>query len=245
MQRDISIVDLPSKQKLIIACDSSGGIGPKARDQVSVSGEIVGKLGVRVALMEVLAVRATPIAVVNTLTVEYEPTGKEIISGIKQELEMLDLDVDKVLNGSTEENILTGETGVGITVIGISNTEDLRLANSRAGDILTAIGIPKVGEDVLDSKEEVIDLDTMKKLIKLNYIYDILPVGSKGIKYEAELLADMNNLNLDLVETDIDLQKSAGPSTVLLVTLPKNRMTDLQKVIYKPINLIGSLYSIT
>ena len=245
MKRDISIIDLPGEQKMIIACDSSGGIGPKSGDKVVVPGEIVGRLGVRVALMELLAVRATPLSIVNTLSVEYEPTGKKIIAGIKDELEQLNLDADKVLNGSTEENIPTSETGVGITVVGVVSEEDLKLANSRAGDIIAAVGLPKVGEEVIADKDEIANLETMQQILTLDYIYDILPVGSKGIGYEAKLLAEMNSLNLNLTNNDFDIDKSAGPATVLLATLPENRLEDLKQNISKPVNLVGKLYSIS
>lgn len=245
MQRDISVIDLDDQQQLVIACDSIGGIGPKEEDSLQVPGEIVGKLGVRVALLEVLAVRAKPVTVINTLSVEYEPTGKEIIRGIKEEIAGLSIGPDKILNGSTEENVATTQTGVGITVIGVANKDNLKLANSKAGDILVAIGLPKVGGEVLTAANEIVSLKEMEQLLELNYIYDILPVGSKGIKYEAELLAEMNGLNLNLVnQAEIDLKKSAGPATVLLVTLPENRLDDLQQDISKSVNLLGNFYQI-
>jgi hypothetical protein len=154
------------------------------------------------------------------------------------------LDADEILNGSTEENIPTSETGLGITVIALVDTSDLVISNSRAGDVLVAVGLPRVGDEVLKSEEEIADLEDMQNLLSLSYIYDILPVGSKGVKYEAELLADINNLNLSLSEVEFDLHKSAGPATVLLATLPKNRLNDLKKKIDKTINLIAHFYSI-
>lgn len=243
MERDVSVVDLSVDQKLVIACDSIGRVGPKEEDLVQTSGRIVGKLNARVALMEVLAVRATPISVINTLSVEYEPTGKEIIAGIQEEVDILDLTEEDIVTGSTEENIPTIQTGVGITVVGKAAKEELRLANSQSGDLLAALGLPKVGDEVLESLEEIVNLVDMQRILDLDYIHDILPVGSKGIRYEAELLARLNKLDLKWEEKDIALEKSAGPATVLLLTVPEEYWAELQNLFSKPLNLLGRFES--
>ncbi|MBM7624395.1 AIR synthase related protein [Sporohalobacter salinus] len=241
MERDVSVIDLSTKQKLVIGCDSLGGIGSKEEDIVKVNSRIAGKFSARVALMEVLAVGAIPISLINTLSVEYEPTGKEIIAGIQEEVDLLSLTKNNIVTGSTEENIPTVQTGVGITVIGKAATEKLRLANSQSGDLLVALGLPKVGNEVLDSLENVVNLTDMQRLLELDYIHDILPVGSKGIRYEAELLAELNGLNLEFEEKEIDLEKSAGPATVLLLTLSEEYWIELQELFDKPLNLVGRM----
>ena len=82
--RDLSIIAIGEEKVLVIACDCAGGIGPKAGDAIKVSAEIIGRFTARVALMEVLAIGAEPISLVNTLSVEYNPTGKGIIEGMIQ-----------------------------------------------------------------------------------------------------------------------------------------------------------------
>ncbi|MCK8823656.1 AIR synthase related protein [Fuchsiella alkaliacetigena] len=242
MNRDISLIELNKENRLVVACDSLGGIGPKEGDALRVEGELVGKLAVRVALMEVLAVRARPISVINTLCVEKDPTGQSIIAGIEEEVKLLDVDIEQLLNGSTEENVATIQTGVGITVIGVAKKEELRLASSAAGAALVAVGLPKVAKEVLTAKEVMADLEVLQQLLSLDYVQDILPVGSKGIKYEAELLAKLNQLRLELkAELKLDLEKSAGPATVLLITLPANKLDKLEKTIDKPLNYLGKL----
>ncbi|ADL12301.1 AIR synthase related protein [Acetohalobium arabaticum] len=243
MERDVSVIDLTVDEKLVIACDSIGRIGPKEEDIVETSGRIVGKLSARVALMEALAVRATPISVVNTLSVEYEPTGKEIIAGIEEEIAVLDMVEGDIITGSTEENIPTLQTGIGITVVGRAAKEELRVADSQSGDLMVALGLPKVGDEVLESIEEIVNLADLEQILELDYIHDILPVGSKGIKYEAELLAELNGLGLELEETVIDLKKSAGPATALLLTLPEEYWAELKNLFSKPLNLLGRLHS--
>lgn len=225
--RDLSLVELTENKILVISCDSLGGIGLKEKDQVEAPPKLVGRFTLRVALMELMAVRANLISVVNNLSVEYKPTGKEIISGIKEELARINLDADKLLTGSTEENIATVQTGLGITTIGVIDKNKLSLANSNAGDVIVAVGLPKVGREVLASKDKTADLEVMKKVTRLAYLSDILPVGSQGIEFEAELLAALNSLKFKSQSAGINYQKSAGPATVILTTLKPDKVKKL------------------
>jgi len=238
MKRDLSIVNLDSEKALVIACDSLGGIGSKEYDKIRVANSLLGKFTARVALMELMASGATPISVVDTLSVELKPTGEEIIAGIKEELAKIG--IDDLLTGSTEENVVTVQTGIGVTAIGSVEIDQLRVGSSQQEDLIVAIGLPKVGDQVLADLSQIADLDLLIELLKLDYIHEILPVGSKGILYEAQLLSEDNGLNLSLLENKIDLHKSAGPATVLLVTVAEEDVTRL-KVIEKPVNVIGRL----
>ena len=190
--------------------------------------------------MEVLAVGAEVVSVIDTLSVEYDPTGKKIIRGIEQAIKEIGLN-KKIINGSTEDNIKTNETGVGITVVGIINRDDLRISCSNRGDVLAAVGVPLVGEEVLENKDLAADIIDLQKLSKKNYVKEILPVGSKGIKYEAELMAQMSNLNFDYKQgLNLDLKKSAGPATVILLSLTQDGLLKLRNDFSnKPVNLIG------
>ncbi|MGM0471970.1 MAG: hypothetical protein ACQEQI_06800 [Bacillota bacterium] len=241
MQRDIELISLSSTELLVIGCDSLGGIGPKLKDQVQVSGQVVGQLTTRVSLFEVLAVRATPKAVINTLSVEYDPVGCEIIEGIESEISKLNLTDLELITGSTEENVPTIQTGLGVTVIGQAVKQDLQLAASQAGDVVVAIGLLLVGSEVLNSLTELVSLADLELLSSLDYIHDILPVGSKGIGYELRLLADINQLELTLVESSLDLDKSAGPATVILVTLEEEYLANLKAEFELPITIVGQL----
>ena len=242
-ERDLSLIQITPEKMLVISCDSLGGIGLKEEDKVEVSNQIVGRFTLRVALMELLAVGVEPITIVNNLSVEYENTGKEIIAGIKEELGIIDLDSADLLTGSTEENIETVQTGMGITAIGLAEVKELDLAASQDGDLLVAIGKPKVGAEVLAAAEEIADLKAMKDLRNIDYIHDLLPVGSKGISYEASLLAQINNLKLELKESPLDLDKSAGPATVVLAALEPDKVNKLREEINKPLTVIGKLKS--
>lgn len=240
--RDISLIRLGDENYLVIACDSAGGIGPKKGDSLRVPGQVVGRFTTRVALMEVMAVGARPVNVINTLAVEYEPTGKEIITGIRAEVNKAGLDPDIVINGSTEENIPTFQTGIGVTVIGLVEASGLRLARSSPLDMVVAVGLPMVGEEVLAKEKYIADLSTLQGLLQLDFIHEILPVGSKGISYEAGILAKMSGLKLDFnPELKIDPEKSAGPGTVLLASLPADKIEEVSRFISKPVNVVGRL----
>lgn len=246
--RDVKIIQLPSEQFLVIGCDSAGGIGPKPLDKVKVSGYTIGKFTVRVAFMEVLSVGAQPIAVIDTLSVEMHPTGIDIIKGIKREVEDAGLDPDLVLTGSYEKNVPTEQTGLGVVVIGIVSKKDLKIGTSKPRDVVVAIGEPKVGAEVVEviqsgkENEVLADLKDVKTLLSLDFVHEILPVGSQGIAKEIETLTKPLNLTPSFErEVKIDLEKSAGPSTVLLATLPREKVQKLKPLFQKPITIVGKL----
>lgn len=244
--RDLSLIDLGDGRVLVIACDSCGGVGPKENDVVRTSGYVVGRFTSRVALMEVLCCGAWPICVVNTLCVEPSPTGARIIEGIADELSVIGVAPEKVLTGSTEKNLPTSQTGVGVTVIGMCREDDLRLGRLAGGEVLGLVGVPKVGEEVTLEDPEIADLSTVRLLLSEKEIKEMVPVGSRGIRAEAEMLAQLNDLRLvwyDLkaLEGQVDLYKSAGPATCVLVAGEERAVRRLEEKTEKPFTLLGRL----
>lgn len=238
--RDLTLIPLGQGELLVISCDSLGGIGPKPHDMLKVSAEIVGQYTVRGPLMEVLAAGARPMAVINTLGVEMIPTGEAIVQGIREELALSCLLADVLVAGSTEENIRTCQTALGITVIGKAKNGELRLGKSLAGDIIVCLGKPLVGEEVLRGTPA--DTRIIRELLVLPWLHELLPVGSKGIRYEAQALASCANLALSLFPNPaLDLEKSAGPSSCLLVTLAEGYLPALKEVSRLPVYKLGSL----
>jgi len=238
--RDLTVVQIDNKNTMIIACDSCGGAGMKEYDILKVPPFFTGKFTVRVAVMEVLCSGAEIIAITNCVCNEMNNTGLEIIKGIKHEL--LEAGINNaVLTGSTEENFKTLTTGIGVTVIGIVENNKLKLKKSKPGNVIISIGLPKVGNEInLNFDPEIISYKTLKKLYELDYVYEIVPVGSKGIFYEAETLAKTNNLKLKLLNSiNIDIYKSAGPSTVIIVAIKSDCVDDLDFI--ENVNLIGIL----
>ena len=239
-------MDMPDRSLLIVACDSLGGIGPKPQDTVQVPGYIVGRFSARVPLMEVMASGARPQVLVNTLCVEMFPAGQEIITGIEDEIRSGNLDIP-VVTGSTEENVETCQTGVGITVMGLLTPDrNLRLGSAAKGDLVICVGRPKVGCEVRLEDKEIVNLPVLQSILELDYVDEILPVGSKGIAYEAKLLAQTAGLDLELSKVNtlgppLDPAKSAGPATCLLCSLPPDCLPQFRRDIDRPVAVIGRL----
>lgn len=241
---DVSVMKMPTGHAIVVGSSSSGGIGPKPMDKIKSSGKIVGKFLARVASMDVAATGAFPISVSVTLGVEKEPTGNQIIEGIQKEIKGLGLEPNQVLKENTEENFETIQTGAGITVVGLANEDELRLAKTAPGDLVVAIGEPKLGDEVIpaEARGEIANLKDVTALARKKFVHDIVPVGSFGISHEAKMLAYSIGRQLKIDEnTKLDLNKSAGPATVVLTTLNKENLGELQFFIQKPINLIGEI----
>ncbi len=241
---DVSILKIPTGHAIVVGSTSSGAIGPKSMDKVKVEGKVLGKFLARVGLIDVAATGAFPIMLSATLGVEKEPTGREILDGIRREASVLGLEPNQVLIENTEENFETVQTGVGLTVVGFANEEELRIGKSLPGDLLVAVGKPKVGNEVISSeaKGEIADLKSVIWLSQKKYIHDIVSVGSFGIAYEARMMAQSVGRQLKLAEkTLVDIEKSAGPSTVVLVTMNSEKYDELASVIRKPTTIIGEI----
>jgi len=242
---DVAVIRVPTGHAIVIGSTSSGAIGPKSMDEVKVAGRIVGKFLARVALMDVAATGAFPMLLSATLGVEKDPTGHEIIEGIRSETRLLGLEPDQVLLENTEENFATVQTGAGLTVVGFANDEDLRMGKTLPGDLLVAIGKPKVGEEVIPAevKGEIADLKNVAWLSQKKFVHDIMPVGDFGIAYEARMMAHAIGRQLKLrEETGLDLEKSAGPATVVLITMNAEKFEELSSLVQKPTAIIGEIF---
>lgn len=242
--RDISIFELGNGPVMVVGCDSAGGIGPKPLDKVKVDGHTLGKFTARVALMEVLAAGALPICLVNTLSVEPEPTGVEILEGIRSEVQHAGLDHALVITGSMEKNIPVNQTGLGVTVIGLALKNQLKIGRSKPGDLIVAIGTPSVEMEVLaaEKQSKIADLKDLLKLVSLHFIHEVIPVGFKGILHEANVIAQDSHLQVKLQEKPgVDIKNSAGPATTVVATISKDAFNQLPQFVNKPIHVIGSL----
>jgi selenophosphate synthetase-related protein len=212
-------------------------------DHIKSSGRVLGKFLARVASMDVAATGAFPILASVTLGVEKEPTGNEILKGISKEIRVLGLEPNQVLQVNTEENFETVQTGAGMTVTGLANEDELRLGKTKSGDLIVAIGRPKVGDEVIhaEARGEIANLKDVISLAKKKYIHDIVPVGSFGIIHEARILAYSIGRQLKIEEhTKLDLNKSAGPATVVLTTINHENFEELT-FLRKPINIVGEI----
>ena len=241
---DVTILKVPTGHAIVVGSTSSGGVGPKTMDEIKVDGRTLGKFLARVALMDVTATGAFPLLLSVTLGVEKEPTGSEILEGVRKEVRVLGLEPNQVLMENTEDNFETKQTGAGITVIGFANEDDLRLGKTRPGDLVVAIGQPKVGDEVIPAevKGQIADLRNVTLLSQKAFVHDIVPVGTFGIGYEARMMAYSVGRQLKLEDVKgLDLNKSAGPATVVLVSIDREKVEELTSLLRKPISVVGEI----
>lgn len=247
--RDLTLMQIDQNRFFTIACDSCGGIGSSEMDLIKVEDELVGYFTARVCLIETLAFRSKPNLLINTLCVEMEGRGKRLLTGIKRAIQeyydAFSKSMDINITGSTEENIPTLQTALGITVMGETmNALNRPIAN--IGDAVVLIGLPKVGQEVIDDisggLNEMINFNSINLLSTNSNVIDILPVGSKGIRYELNLLQETHNKIIHKIEElKIDLEKSAGPATCVLAVVREQALEDVVNQLNQPITLIGKL----
>ncbi len=242
--RDLTKIGLGNGYSLIVAVDSDGGIGSRPGDFVKIDDYQVGRFSMRVPLIEILASGALPLAAFDTLTLPMDDHGLEIIRGIKDELTAAGLGKDFPLSGSTEDNVPTKETGIGTMVIGIVHDRDFRPGSGVAGDIVFCIGMPKSApaDKVNMDDIQIVKLKDIRQLLEMSDIHDILPVGSHGALYEARELAESAGLNFKVKDNSgIDLKKSGGPGTCVILSCKKMMEKTLRELTGAPVTKIGWL----
>lgn len=217
--RDLTIQSL-GREQLVIACDTSAAIGHKVNDTLDVDPKLTSAMCVRVPLLELLSIGAEPFVIVNLFGNEMKPTGEQLLKGIRSELVKAGYP-DLEMNGSTEENMETTTTSLGVTLIGKALEDDLLWKRVKPRDVVYQIGYPYVGPDLLQHREEIVSYDDVRWIQSMGeLVSEIVPVGSKGSWNEAEQVAKMNELSF-IPSDDSELEslctQSAGPSTTVLV----------------------------
>jgi selenophosphate synthetase-related protein len=230
---------------LVVSCDSAGGIGSKPFDRVRADARLIGKMTARVALMELLAIGANPIAITGTFSVEPEPTANLVLDGVREELRNARLRGVKILC-SSEKNVKVNQTGIGVTAIGLLlSSSGVKIGRCREGDEVLAVGEPFVGQEVVAAEKRRMVADSLDviRLRRNPLVHELIPVGSKGILHEARVVARDSKLSFEPVDSrDFDLRKSAGPATVLLSAVRGGSFANVQKSeVSKPIRKIGTL----
>jgi len=206
--RDVLMFDSGPGGVLVSAVDSCGGIGNLPGDVLRADPRIVGEYTARVALMEVLATGAHPLFA--TAAISSGPqTAFFLIEGIKKTLgEAFPLSM------STEKNMDTSMTALGVTVTGFCASPNLRIARAQKGDILYCAFVPSVGAETLREGALLLNQKSLLQLLQDETVHSLLPVGSKGVAAEAKILADESSLVCVFDPSPpVDLHKSAGPAT--------------------------------
>jgi hypothetical protein len=202
---------------LTIAADTLGAIGLKPGDAFQASPQLCGQITARVCLMETLAVGSQPFALTALTCNERIPTGMNFLEGIRKELAAAGFP-DIPIGGSTEDNMPTPMTALGITLLGECENLSWRLA--QPGDGVYLLGKPYVGEEVLAHLAELPSTLPIMQLRNLPAVGDIIPCGSRGIAWELHVLEEETGLHTkQAIGIDSSLlKKSAGPATCAIVT---------------------------
>lgn len=238
-RRDVTVLTLPGWSRLLVACDAAGGIGPKELDAVRVPAYVLGRFTARVALMEVIAAGGRPIALVDTACVEPEPTGRELLRGVVDEAALVGLSAEAI-TGSFEKNVPTRQTALGVTALAVAERE---LPGAAPGDLVLAVGLPRVGPEVQLDDPAAADLPLVRGLAQAPEVHDLLPVGSRGIAAEVADLAGSAGLAAEILppEEGWDLAKSAGPATCCLVAVAPGALPALALTLDRPWAVVAQL----
>ena len=226
--RDVLFLPLYDGTELVVAADGSAAIGEKEADVVRVPYDVVAYFAARVALMEVLSVGAKPHAVVLQNFV-HDEAWETLCNGIRQTCRELHTDIPII--GSSESNFPTLQSAVGITVVGTVQTVRKRVGITPPDAKFAVIGEPLVGDEVWKRKERVLPLSLFRELLRQTYIYEIVPIGSKGIYYELQQLLHDNGLSASSCSCALPLSASSGPATSVLISYQPHMEEEIKKIV--------------
>ncbi|ATO48756.1 AIR synthase related protein [Brevibacillus laterosporus] len=242
--RDLTLFRINEAQSIVIACDSDGGIGTKPQDIVQIAPDMLGRFAVRVPLFELIACGASPFMICDTLSVEFEGYGEEILRGIKEYAKEAGVTEDIQFTGSTEENIPTMQTGVGITVLGLVQQSQFSPGTAQSREAIMCAGLPKSGpkHEVRLDDPEMLSLADLIHLRAHPGVHDLLPVGSKGIAYEMDQLAKSASLSYRLTTPPaLDLEESGGPSTCVVFSASADLLEEFRNQLRCPVHVLAIL----
>lgn len=191
-----------------VSTDFSQSVGPLPHDQLKVPFEIAVDMAIRTAMAEIISIGGIVEALSFTNSMGNE--GFDIIRKKVQDYEkMLGFKIETIV--SSESNFSPKETAIGVTAIGNVGLNKVKTPDDFE---LRLLGIPLVGKEVLEYA--LPSLKDIQMLIRDPNVYEILPVGSKGIANEAMHFGAKGMKQLGQLNTD--LKKSAGPATCFLLT---------------------------
>lgn len=238
--RDLTLISIDENRYLGIACDSCGAIRMKECDVVKAPPQIVAYQTAKVVLSELFSMGLKPMVFADGLVVEMNDTGKQLIEGFNEAINKLK-SCNVHLTGSTEENIKTVQTSMGVTCIGICDKDKLKYKKTKKDHICMVIGLPLVGNDVLNNPDKIMDVSDYENLYLSDFAIEILPVGSRGIKEELNDLLLYNNLDFKYNDDiSLNLNKSGGPSCCCIVSMDKNDLHKAHNLFNIPSEVIGT-----
>jgi hypothetical protein len=125
------------------------------------------------------------------------------------------------VTGTTEDNVVTVATGIGVTVLGEVAPDAFRPGTSHPGDVVVCLGMPRSAprDRLFLGHPDLVQIKDLRALLEAGTVHDALPVGSKGLAWEVPQLAASAGLTVRWrADHDVPVRRSAGPSTCVLVS---------------------------
>ncbi|BBW95780.1 ATPase [Geobacillus icigianus] len=213
--RDVLFLPLADGVELAVAADGSAAVGDKPGDVVSAPADVVAYFAARVALLELLSVGAEARAVVLQNFIA-DDRWEALCRGVERAGRELALSLP--ITGSTESNFPTVQSALGVTALGTVGSQRKRIGMTPETARFAVIGRPLVGAAVLAQPEWVLPLSLFAELLVSPHVYELVPIGSKGIFYEWTGLLAANRLRFRSCSCPLSLFSSGGPATAVLIS---------------------------
>lgn len=206
--------------ELIATTDNAAAIGEKPQDVVAASDQLTAYLTARVTFLEQLAANAIPTHILLA-NFSGDDAWNRYVAGIEQVFDEIGL-VRPRVDGSSESNIPTLQSGLSITMLG----EIQKRATHERGNLKWyTYGLPLVGNEVLEQPENVAQLQPIFDAWQEEIVLQVWPVGSKGLQAEfSRLFGDKK------VESSLDVFKTAGPCAVILLGVHPEKELQAQNI---------------
>lgn len=212
-------------ENLIFTTDNSAAIGEKEFDEITAPDSLTAKFSGRVALLEQWAAGGEPVAILlhNFSGAKH---WDQYVAGIEELFQ--EAGVPSIpITGSSETNMTTLQSALSVTIIG-KKTKDVSYSNL----VWFVYGSPLTGEDVLAKPEEIANLKPIHELINAGTIDVVWPVGSKGIAHEMQTMLGKEVSVID----DLDLTRSGGPSTCVIIGVKSENCELLKEQLKNPLS---------
>ncbi|MBD7984672.1 hypothetical protein H9649_08775 [Sporosarcina sp. Sa2YVA2] len=203
---------------IVVTTDNSGGIGMKPDDIVTAPDRVTAYFATRVALLEQWTAGAIPSSIL-VHNFSGPDSWEPYVKGVEDVFLEADYEAPSI-SGSTESNMHLLQSALAVTIIGKRITEET------TDELHWYIyGKPLVGHEVLENRIQIASLHLIKQAMDKGLIQRIWPVGSGGIQSEYRELTGEPDC---LIQADVDIYKSAGPATSVLIGVNANRVEEAQ-----------------
>lgn len=200
----------------IVTTDNAGGIGEKPDDIVKVPDRVTAYFAARVALLEQWAAHATPTAVL-LYNFSGSTSWDKYVQGVTDLFHDAGL-VAPQISGSTETNMSLMQSAVAVSIVGKKNADMTKMNVT-----WFAYGKPLVGHEVVEQASKIASMKHIRKALDKGIVDRVWPVGSRGVLAEYRTLMNDDEVS---VTANFDAEKTAGPSTVVLLGIEENKIKE-------------------